>query len=380
MIGAGARRIAALFAPPERTSGHFLLIDAMRGVAALVIIFWHYQHFFYPPGAERAMAGFRPQQPFFEEASWLYEHGKYAVQLFWVISGFVFAHVYHGRKSSTRDFVVNRLARLYPLHVLTLLIVAGLQGIAQAKFGAFLVYQHNTLGNFLLHLGLASNWWPTVVYSFNAPIWSVSIEILVYALFWLSLPVLFRAGVLGPALLAAGAIAGCFLFEGYILFMCAAGFFGGAALFAVHANRAIWLSVLVVLLLGAGGWTSWDDSLDIRRYLSVPLFSMAIVLLAALLEPCLRATLLQRTRWLGDASYGIYLWHFPVQLVLLLAVPRLATDHQLAREPAFFLMFMTSVVIIAVLSFRLFETPSRRWLRARLEARPHPPASSQAAP
>jgi peptidoglycan/LPS O-acetylase OafA/YrhL len=362
--------IAKLFSSPEGGKGHFLLIDVMRGFAALVVIFWHYQHFFYPPGATRAVPGFRTQQPFFEQLSHLYLHSAYAVQLFWVISGFVFAHVYHGRRSTTRGFVVNRVARLYPLHLLTLLIVAGLQLVAQIRFGDSLVYQANSLGNFLLQLGLASNWWPDVVYSFNAPIWSVSIEVLIYALFWLVLPILFRAGIVLPLLVMAGSMFASFRFEGYILFTCAACFFGGAAMFALHSARATWLALVAVAALALLGYLGWEHSLDVRRYLAVPLIGMGLVLAAALTEQHFGAGFLRRFRWLGDASYGIYLWHFPIQLVLLLTVPGLATDHEAAPSPVFLILFLCTVVSVAVLSYNMIEKPARHWVRRVLEVGP----------
>jgi len=358
---------SALFASPPQHAGYFQLIDIMRGFAALTVIFWHYQHFFYPPGDTRAIAGFQAQQPWHDELSLLYAHGKYAVQLFWVISGFVFAYVYYARRSTMRGFVVNRIARLYPLHLLTLLIVAGLQGVAQLRIGHPLVYQENGFGNFLLHLGLASNWWPKIVYSFNGPIWSVSIEILVYALFWLLLPFLFRGGVALPAIIAAGSMIACFHLNGYILFTCAACFFGGAAIFALHA-RATWLALLVIVLLAHIGQTAWVASVDMRQYVAVPLLAMALVLAVAMIEPRINLEGLRHFRWLGDASYGIYLWHFPVQLVLFLTVPGLALDHQIARSPAFLLLFLGIVIAIAVLSFHVFERPARRWLRGVLEA------------
>jgi len=357
----------ALFQPPQSIGGYFKLVDVMRGFAAFIIIFWHYQHFFFAPGATQPLAGSRPSQPFYDEFRLLYEHGKYAVQLFWAISGFVFAHVYHGRRASTRSFVVNRVARLYPLHLLTLLVVAALQAIAQARFGHPMVYQHNSLGQFLLHLGLASNWWPTVIYSFNAPIWSVSIEVLIYAVFWLALPFLFRLGLLLPAMMAIGSIIACFYLNGYILFMCAASFFGGAALFAVYATRSKALCLLFGVALVLIGMWAWSESLDMRRYAAVPAYSLALVLLTALLEPTSKTSWLDRLRWLGDASYGIYLWHFPVQLLLFLTIPGLALTHEPARHPLFLIMFIVVVTAIAVVSYRIVELPARKWLRDRLE-------------
>ena len=90
---------------------------------------WRWQHFFFKgplPGA------FEHQElPFYNVLFLFYERGWMAVDFFFVLSGFIFFRLY-SRAISAGDvgaweFFVLRFSRLYPLHLLTLLLVAGLQ-------------------------------------------------------------------------------------------------------------------------------------------------------------------------------------------------------------------------------------------------------------
>ena len=93
-----------------------------------MVLFWHYQHFFVPP-VERHFNVNRAIQPWYETLGWLYNHGHTAVQYFWAVSGFVFAHVYLADANYKARFWPARIARLWPLHLLTLCLMAILQGI-----------------------------------------------------------------------------------------------------------------------------------------------------------------------------------------------------------------------------------------------------------
>ncbi len=355
---------AWLRAPERVAGGHLQLLDLLRGISAFAILFWHYHHFFFPIGATRPIPGYRATEPL-REIFWpFYDHGKYAVLLFWLLSGFVFAHVYWGRTATTRSFIVNRIARLYPLHLVTLLAVAALQSLAHARLGGAMIYQHNGVSEFLAQLAFASNWLPDAPYSFNGPIWTVSVEIPAYALFWLLLPVLFRFGILLPMLLTLG-LGYAFVRTDWHLLSAMQCFFAGTALFmAGRASGTPGKRVLLALLAALGLWGLGEEWMI--RPIGALSLCCALILALVMLEDRRRPAWLARLNWLGDAGYGVYLWHFPWQLCLFLLVPGLATDHGIAREPWFLLLFMAPVFLIAHLSFRWFESPARRWLQKKL--------------
>src|SRR5690606_34065506 len=77
-------------------------------------------------------------------------------------------------------------SRLYPLHLLTLLLVGGLQWVVIKLQGHSFVYPQNDIYHFVLNVFFASAWGLQKGFSFNASIWSVSVEVLLYTLFFFS--------------------------------------------------------------------------------------------------------------------------------------------------------------------------------------------------
>ena len=125
-------------------------LELVRFTCALSVLIWHYQHFYQAAGSP---AYDRDAQPLHGLLSLFYDYGLFGVQIFWAISGFIFFWKYAepiatGAIGGGRFFWL-RLSRLYPLHFVTLLIVAGLQPIYGALTGGPLVYQHNDAMNFV---------------------------------------------------------------------------------------------------------------------------------------------------------------------------------------------------------------------------------------
>lgn len=166
------------------TDSRFHLLDAIRGFAALAIVFWHWQHF-YP--ADRANF-VRAAQPFYEIFYPLYEAGWMAVELFFALSGFIFFWLYHesisGGRMAAGRFAFLRFSRLYPLHFLTLLFMAGGQIYRHSIGLPSFVYDSNGAWYFLANLLFVQAWPVGSEESFNGPTWSVSIEVLLYAFFF----------------------------------------------------------------------------------------------------------------------------------------------------------------------------------------------------
>lgn len=80
---------------------HFEILDGLRGIAALVVVLFHFMEMVYPP-----------KENFFA-------HGFLAVDFFFCLSGFVIAYAYNDRveKMGVLEFFKSRLIRLHPLVV-----------------------------------------------------------------------------------------------------------------------------------------------------------------------------------------------------------------------------------------------------------------------
>ncbi|MEI6642730.1 MAG: acyltransferase [Novosphingobium sp.] len=340
---------------------HFNALDLSRLVAACAVLFWHYQHFFVPPVDYQFHVNRQVVSPLYRELWWLFDYGHVAVQYFWAVSGFVFAHVYLADAGARGRFWLARVARLWPLHLLTLGLVAVMQAAYSGANGTEFIYHHQDARHFLLSLGLAHYWGWQADQSFNGPSWSLSTEILAYAAFWLLLPSL-RRSPFSMALMAAVLALALFFVkapDGPVL-TCIGYFFGGAAVYGAALQRGLKAGVLAVLaaaLTLAALWLGlawqWGDAATLAGTFAALMAMLAV-------DTADRDDRLAVARHLGDASYGVYLWHFPLQLALVLLLDETLGSRAIARQPAFLLFFVGLSVLAGFASHRWFERPAQR--------------------
>ena len=381
---------------------HFYSLDALRGLAALCVVFSHWKHFFFIPGNE--LKPFRwelhPLNFLFQP---LYTDGYRAVELFFCLSGFIFFWLYaekiSRRQTSLREFVVLRFSRLYPLHFLTLLVVVAGQQFIHWRYGAYFVYSQNDLYHFGLQLLFASNWGFERGLSFNGPIWSVSVEIVCYAAFFLACLFYARRWWHLGLYVGIGYFVGrtCHLDIGQGIFSF---FIGGLAFqfFAHFWNHGLHRKVLPALVVITGlmwifiplnthydllnriyhrVWI-WPEHLtlfgkDIIGFavqeISIRTFELVLfpltILTLALGESC-RGTLGKRLAFLGDISYSSYLWHFPLQLVFVAIISVCALPVTFFCTPLALFLFFLILIPLSLCSYRFFERPCQSKLRARL--------------
>ena len=369
---------------PANAARHLHSLDFARGVAALAVVLWHWQHFFFNGSVPGVFQ--REAQPFYSVLFLFYEKGWFAVDFFFALSGFVFFWLYadpiRQRSVSTRRFFFLRLSRLYPLHLATLLLVAGLQWLYIRHHGAYFVYPLNDAYHFILNLFFAPAWGLEKGFSFNAPIWSVSVEVLLYAMFffgarWLPARAIYALllAIAGLYLQSYSALIGRGVFAFY---MGALVYFAYQKLVTdglVYRSAkpllliclSAWLVTLLEFQLGglqaALGQLYTGAGLEQLKALWVTGLLLPITILSLAVSETAGKGRWERAAWLGEISYASYLLHFPLQLVFFMLFAEVQPGRAIFYSPVLWLGYFALLIASSLLAHRYFERPLQRWIR-----------------
>jgi peptidoglycan/LPS O-acetylase OafA/YrhL len=323
----------------------------------------------------------------------VFERGWLGVDLFFVLSGFVIAHNYAGRVRTFADyrrFLGLRLARIYPLHLATLLVVALLLS-AQHALG------HSGSGNgpssqpgvfsgsSLVANLLLIHAWGRSIPSWNLPSWSISAEWFAYLCFPLvaamTLRVRRRGTAAATAALSLGAmfvamssahLAGTSHWDW--LLRVAGEFTAGALLHRVWlmrpaAPRRSWDTALVAIgcaaVLGCVVLPGGPSS----AYWLVPLLAVTVLAAASATGPVGRLLSTRGMVFWGEASYGLYMTHVLVQLITQRVVgPTTFRSASLPVRLGVVTTWAVAVGVAAVAAYVVVERPARRRLRKVIDA------------
>lgn len=366
----------------DQVPKRFYLLDALRGVAALAVVLFHWQNFLVQGDVERMGYGGR-DMPFQQQLSLVYQHGFLAVDLFFSLSGFIFFCFYAEKVSSgkvqARQFFVLRLSRLYPLYLTTLLVAAVGQALFFQSQGRYMAYLHNDLFHFWLHLSMLSSVGLEQGLSFNGPAWSISVEAVLYLAFFL-------VCLLGKPkiwILVLVSLFGLFLLSRLYLPLGRGigSFFLGGLVFALYRRLAMTphrsrisftlialagLMWLMVWLVHHELWSLQEMPLLARfahRFPTLVLFPMTILALAMAESHFSKVG--PWVSWLGDLSYSSYLWHFPLQLAFAFAVRHFTDSIEVFKTNGLMVTFMAVLLLLSWASHRWLEMPAQRALRHR---------------
>ena len=362
---------------PRPQPATLLGLELMRFICALSVLLWHYQHFYVVGPASGELGHDHAAQPLADWLAPFYGHGWLGVQAFWALSGFIFFWKYGqsvaDAKVTAGRFAWLRFSRLYPLHLLTLLAMLPLIAWYRAQTGHDYVYVHNDVEHFVLQLFLASDWAGRSEWSFNGPIWSISIEVLAYGVFFaLSRLGWVRPWQIGAVIAATGAIYALKLTP-HPLVLCLFFFYLGGLTHAAwrwlqsapdQARRWVHASMAAALLLG----TALAATGVLRPMFYVALLSpLAMLALLALVRPRSKRVARGLTA-LGHTTYASYLLHFPLQL--LVANLSGADPSRLPlHSPAWLLGYLALTFGLASLTYRWFEAPMQALLRRGSDGR-----------
>ncbi|MFZ2266652.1 MAG: acyltransferase [Azonexus sp.] len=358
-----------------KTTRRACLIDLLRLVLSFGVMLGHYRIFTNVGGAA---LNFSPEaQPFYAYLRYFYDFGgAYRVPLFWVISGFVLFLRYGDRIAAGSmtgfEFFVGRFARLYPLHIATLLLVALFSYLYISLNGVYFRHANNDLYHFCLQLFLASAWGFQDGFSFNGPVWSVSAEILVLLLFF---PVLQNFG--RPRKVAITVILVCALLHGGTLkspvLDCLAFFHAGVLAASYSREPVAPLRILVMVLAMAAGVLLFNG-LGMRlqenntSFLLLLCFGPLLVFVlynSPLTMPLAFQRLMEKS---GRLTFSIYMLHFPTMffMVLLASLFDVAIPY---AESWFLLCYVGTTVLLSQVVYSVYEAPAQAYLTQRLAQR-----------
>jgi peptidoglycan/LPS O-acetylase OafA/YrhL len=379
------------------TAKRLYSLDVLRGVAALAIIFWHWQHFFGLRGTWQA-GWSRLQEPGYAAFKPLFEEGWVAVDIFFAVSGFVFFWLYlepvRRREIGAGKFALQRFSRLYPLYLVTLLVAAAMQLAFHHATGNWFIFDANDWSHFVKSIFLVQQWLPPdESQSFDGPVWAVSIEVLLYILFFIFVRVGLRGFFAAVALALIGAV--YFFQDGQIGRGIMGFFWGGATYYVVQAiasrpRAKVAARAIAAAALGAWAIAIADVYLSFHNALismlpfaearftigyEYPIFLMAFIFvvvpltLAALaLHEELFGGAWARFTLLGDISYSTYLIHFLMQLALALLALRLGWTSADFMHGYVMVLFYAVLIALGWASYTYLERPAQVFIRERTRA------------
>ena len=377
-------------------------LTPLRGIAALLTILFHSEPYL----------GFLGGGILIDKSKSFFLNGLYTmVDFFFVLSGFIICYVYAGyfsegiKKESFRKFFVARFARIYPLHLFSLLFTAGVWALAATLgFPKFPVMQiansaYSFITNLLLLHSMNLHHW----FTYTHASWSISTEWWMYMLFPFIVGGIFRLSKMGRWVILILCIAVYLLIE-YVLgpmvkipkeitgfdkamlqhnlnvsfqfgfVRCLAGFVIGMLTYLAYIENwgksflsSGWTVLIAVLGLTIALHFNANDIIKV-------LFFPIILISAAYGSPTINKILITKPlQKLGDWSYSIYLIHQPFlnffTLVILAAtqpkIGQLALNLSQGGSWAVVIVFIIFILLVSFLSYRFIEVPMRKFINKK---------------
>lgn len=359
------------------TKPHYLILDGLRGVAAIMVVWFHIFEAYATSHLDQRI-----------------NHGYLAVDFFFILSGFVIGYAYDDRwkRMTVKEFIKRRIIRLHPMVVLGAVIGAVLfyfQGcsvwdvskvtVTALLFATFInaALIPATPGTEIRGLG--------EMYPLNGPSWSLFFEYIgniLYALFIrklstkaLNVLVVGAGGALaifsifGPYgdICAGFSLTGVEFTGGFLrlLYAFSAGLLLSRIFKPIRLKGSFWIcSLSVVVLLAVprigGAEHLWMNGL--YDTVCFALFFPLIVYGGASGRITDRYT--QRMcKFLGDISYPLYMVHYPFIYLYYAWVKNEGLTFRDSLPGA--LAVVVGSILLAYICLKLYDEPVRRYLVSR---------------
>jgi peptidoglycan/LPS O-acetylase OafA/YrhL len=289
---------------------------------------------------------------------------------------------------SFNKYIRARIARVYPLHLFTLILTIILVVSQHFKWDEFFTLKSIPTHVFMLQsLGLHS------IYTWNVPAWSISAEFAAYIIFPIFAFLIYRYKKITPVVISALIIFIYWLLAfklskangttgrynldqtydfGYLRGI--AGFLAGGMIYRLYLKKMfhflksdIILVILFVLLFACLHYGVTD-------LVFIPVF-LLLVLSASYNTGRVKRIFNNRfLQWLGDISYSVYLMQFPLMIFVIVTLPHLGITwngvyslHLPYWQAALCcLLFLAVLIGISALSYQYIERPFRKLINSKI--------------
>lgn len=369
------------------TKPHYELLDGLRGVAAVLVLFYHiFEGLAFAEATNGVGSGLITTL----------NHGHIAVDFFFILSGFVISYAYDDRwaKMSTWQFFKRRLVRLHPMLVMGAIIgTIAFAVVGFEKWDATAAPTGWVMAAMLLTMFMI----PAVpgvpyevrgngeMFPLNGPGWSLFFEYIgniLYALFIRRLPTkalavlavllgiahawFFIGNVSGYDMIGVGWTIDEVNFWGGLvrmLFPFTMGMLIARNFRPRKVKGAFWIcSIMLVVLfsvpyIGPAGDISTNS---LYEFVCIAAIFPFIVWIGACGSSG-NAFTAKANSLLGDISYPLYIVHYPI-MYLFYAWLIEKKIYTLQDCPGMALIVVASSILLAFLCLKLYDEPIRRWL------------------
>jgi peptidoglycan/LPS O-acetylase OafA/YrhL len=337
----------------DRPAGTHRLIelDALRGLAALSVLFYHYTSIYPRLVAGRSLE-FVPQ----------IHIGYFGIEVFFMISGFVIFYTV-SKAPSALDFVMSRVSRLYPPYWAAVVLAALIHLLNLGLDHGLLV--RAVLNTTMVQTFLGARHLDEVY-------WTLSYELSFYVLISvvaqigrrtkLQVEWLLLAWLLGATLVRGAGIEVPYRLSVFSLLHYGQFFITGMALFLIQTRGQkpiTWLVLAWSVALSGFGADAHTPAAGFRYYFETVFACTLLFAAVVLARPriCRAPVLL----FLGRISYSLYLVHAELGYFLLRRFEQLGFS-----DPAAIVMTTALAIAAGHALNRLVEVPGQRWMHAAL--------------
>jgi peptidoglycan/LPS O-acetylase OafA/YrhL len=351
-------------------------LDGLRGWLALYVCVYHF------------LNSVPPTHALLGGITHAFQQGSFAVDVFFVISGFIMSYVYTKNFKSSialKDygrFMQARIARLVPVNLVTL-------GILFVVLVPFLYTTDKFLspdGRYSWHSALATVFLGQGVWvdhrTWNYPSWSISTEFYSYLVFPFLVPLFARGRAAALGFGALGLAIALIIYSkstgdgpptnGLLAFIrTLALFVVGMTVNTVYKNEAVQrLASAPLVAVGLGVVLALLIHLVEENFMNVvAVVLVPVIVLITLHQPVVRDFFSRPLgQTLGRLSYSLYMVHAVVQIIILDRVVGVATKMGYTH-PLIGVLLVTIGIgitwIAALLLHRFVEVPARTFLHPR---------------